>query len=106
MENSGKLESLPDILMRINMTGNFRQTITVIPALALILTVLPLSGLGQNYDKLNRFMQKVSASDSAMKLIQQGRNQIEEAQWDKAAQSFNRFIAEYPRHKDVDVALY
>ncbi|HZS07413.1 MAG TPA: HEAT repeat domain-containing protein [Blastocatellia bacterium] len=88
------------------MTGNFLQTITVIPALALVLAVFPLDGLAQNFDKLNRFMQKVSASDSAMKLIQQGRNQIDQAQWDEAAQSFNRFIAEYPRHKDVDVALY
>src|SRR2546423_2224365 len=92
--------------MRTIMTGNYRHTITVIPALAFMLTVFPLSGLAQDFDKLNRFMQKVGASDSAMKLFEVGRNAIEEAQWDKAAQSFNRFIAENPRHKDVDAALY
>jgi HEAT repeat protein len=60
----------------------------------------------QDLNKLNRFLQASNASDAAMKVFRQGRDLIEEENWTRAAERFNDFITDYPKHKDVDAALY
>jgi HEAT repeat protein len=64
------------------------------------------SSHAQSLEKLNRFVQGTNAADKAMTLFRQGRDLIEEGDWNKAADRFNRFISDYPRHRDVDAALY
>src|SRR5262245_12646639 len=60
----------------------------------------------QELGKLNRFIQASNAKDEAMKIFRQGRDQIEDENWKSAAATFNSFITDYPKHKDVDAALY
>jgi HEAT repeat protein len=60
----------------------------------------------QELGKLNRFIQSSDAKDEAMKVFTQGRDQIEDENWDGAAATFSSFVASYPKHKDVDAALY
>src|SRR5262245_62182805 len=60
----------------------------------------------QELGKLNSFIQSSNAKDEAMKIFRQGRDQIEDEEWSSAAASFNSFVAGYPKHKDVDAALY
>src|SRR5215468_1134678 len=60
----------------------------------------------QELGKLNRFIQSSDAKDEAVKVFQQGRDQIEDENWDGAAATFISFVAGYPKHKDVDAALY
>src|SRR2546422_980954 len=60
----------------------------------------------QELGKLNRFIQSSDAKDEAMKVFRQGRDQIEDENWSGAAATFTSFIADYPKHKDVDAALY
>src|SRR5262249_58421041 len=60
----------------------------------------------QELGKLNRFIQSSNAKDEAMKVFRQGRDQIEDENWSGAASTFNSFVADYPKHKDVDAALY
>jgi TolA-binding protein len=42
----------------------------------------------------------------AAKSLRAGRDLIEEENWQAAARSFRDFLATYPRHRDVDAALY
>src|SRR5262245_52551920 len=60
----------------------------------------------QELGKLNRFIQSSNAKDEAMKVFRQGRDQIEDENWNGAAVTFISFVADYPKHKDVDAALY
>src|SRR4029453_3269784 len=60
----------------------------------------------QELGKLNRFLQGANAKDDAMKIFREGRDQIEEENWNGAAAKFISFIKSYPNHKDVDAALY
>ncbi len=45
-------------------------------------------------------------SDAAAKAFREGRNLIEEENWPEAEKNFKEFIADNPRHKNVDAALY
>src|SRR5215472_7049291 len=64
-------------------------------------------GAVQGLDKLNQFLQKTSnSSDPAIKLLREGRDAIDDNDWRRAAERFNDFITDYPKHKDVDQALY
>ena len=60
----------------------------------------------QELGKLNRFIQSSNAKDEAMKAFRQGRDQIEDENWNGAAATFISFVTDYPKHKDVDAALY
>src|SRR5262245_27522150 len=87
-------------------------------ALTFLLTLVagsmhgPISGTrssgvsAQELSKLNRFIQSSDSQDEAMKIFKKGRDQIEDGNWNLAAATFNSFIDKYPRHKDVDAALY
>jgi len=60
----------------------------------------------QELGKLNSFIQSSNAKDEAMKVFRQGRDQIEDENWNGAAATFISFVTDYPKHKDVDAALY
>ncbi|MCI0659723.1 MAG: tetratricopeptide repeat protein, partial [Acidobacteria bacterium] len=60
----------------------------------------------QELNKLNRFIQSSNSQDEAIKIFKQGRDQIENDNWSGAEKTFNSFITNYPKHKDVDAALY
>lgn len=60
----------------------------------------------QELGKLNRFIQNSDGKGEAMKVFRQGRDQIEDENWNGAAATFTSFVVDYPKHKDVDAALY
>lgn len=66
----------------------------------------PADSSAQSLEKLNRFVQSTKASDAPTRLFAQGRDLLQEREYGEAAQQFKRFISEYPRHKDIDAALY
>jgi HEAT repeat protein len=60
--------------------------------------------LDQDLARLNRFVQ---AGDSpAMQVFRQGRDLIEKEDWAAAAAKFDGYVAQYPKSKDADAALY
>ncbi len=77
----------------------------VIAALTLMFS-RPTDGSAQSLEKLNRFVQGAKAPDAATQLFAQGRDLLQEREYGDAADRFKRFLTEYPRHKDVDAALY
>ncbi len=66
----------------------------------------PTDSSAQSLEKLNRFVQSTKASDAATQLFAQGRDLLQEREYGDAADRFKRFLNDYPRHKDVDAALY
>jgi HEAT repeat protein len=64
-------------------------------------------GKGQELEKLNRFVQTTSSSSTAaIKVFRDGRDQIQEGEWSKAAATFSDFIRAYPSDKNVDAAIF
>lgn len=61
---------------------------------------------GQDPDRPNQFIQSKDSSDSAMKAFSEARNLIKDGEWAKAEQSFDRFIADYPKDKEIAAAHY
>jgi len=60
----------------------------------------------QEVNKLNRFIQASDRSDPAIRLFEEGRDLIQEEDWQAAGQKFSQFIKDYPRHDKTDAALY
>jgi HEAT repeat protein len=58
----------------------------------------------QYKELLNRFAQ--SDSDAAMRAFTQARSFVDAGQWEQAASTFDRFVAQYPKDKNIDAALY
>lgn len=59
-----------------------------------------------DFTRLNRFVQRASSSDSAMKAFRVGRDLIEDEEWQAAEKRFRDFLRDYPKHKEADAALY
>ena len=71
--------------------------------LLLALSAAPVRA--QQYrELLNRFVQ--SDNDSAMRAFTQGRSFVDAQQWAQAAAAFDRFVAQYPKDRNADAALY
>ncbi len=60
----------------------------------------------QDVQKLNRFVQTSRANTPAMKIFREGRDFIEGEDWLRAADKFRTFLADFPKDRDVDAALY
>src|SRR5215831_12736496 len=83
-------------------------------AILLLLFTLATAGIcraqfrtrDENLRKLNRFVQTQQGDAAATRMFRQGRDQIEAEDWQKAAETFNAFVQEYSKEKDVDAALY
>ncbi|MBV8859494.1 MAG: HEAT repeat domain-containing protein [Acidobacteria bacterium] len=54
--------------------------------------------------RLNRFVQ--SGDSPAMQVFRQGRDLIEREDWAAAAAKFEGYVAQYPKSKEADAALY
>lgn len=63
-------------------------------------------GYDQDVQKLNRFVQTSSSNTPATKAFREGRDLIEGEKWPQAAEKFSGFIANFPKDRDVDAALY
>ena len=60
----------------------------------------------QDLKKLNRFTQSSASSDAATKALNEGRDSIQDEDWEKAVQRFSDFIRTYSSDGKVDAALY
>ncbi len=72
--------------------------------LGLLLAAGAAPASARQKDLLNRFVQ--SDDDSAMRAFTQGRGFVDAQQWERAAETFGRFVAQYPKDKNMDAALY
>src|SRR3712207_1993098 len=71
----------------------------------LVLALSAAPAPAQQYKELlNRFVQ--SDNDSAMRAFTQGRSFVDAQQWEQAAAAFDRFVAQYPKDRNADAALY
>jgi HEAT repeat protein len=57
-------------------------------------------------EKFNRFVQASNSNDSAMNLFREARELIENENWKQAEKKFQTFIRDYPKHENVDAAMY
>jgi HEAT repeat protein len=74
-------------------------------ALALV-SGAPALAATQNQDWLKRFVQTSNASTAAIKAFREGKEQIDDREWNKAASTFSEFIKAYANDKNVDAARY
>jgi HEAT repeat protein len=63
-----------------------------------------VAGKGQDLKKFNQFVQ--ASNSPSIRLLREGRDLIDGERWSDAASKFSQFLADYPKDKDVDVALY
>src|SRR5215213_4857391 len=61
-------------------------------------------GFNQDLAKLNQFVQ--TGDSPAMLVFRQGRDLIEKEDWAAAAAKFEGYVAQYPKSKEADAALY
>src|SRR5919205_713975 len=92
----------PNIIRRRNTAP--RLAAVALALAALLLAAGPAPASAQQKDLLNRFVQ--SDNDAAMRAFTQGRSFVDAQQWDRAAETFGRFVAEYPKDKNMDAALF
>lgn len=81
------------------------SALLIIAGLAMMFS-RPFDSSAQSLEKLNRFVQSTKASDAPTQMFAQGRDLLQEREYGKAAERFQRFVNDYPRHKDIDAALY
>jgi HEAT repeat protein len=91
----------PNIIRRRN-TGSRLLAGALAFAALLLAAAAPASA--QQMELLNRFVQ--SDNDAAMRAFKQGRSLVDAQQWEQAASTFDRFVIQYPKDKNVDAALY
>jgi HEAT repeat protein len=62
----------------------------------------------QDLQRLHSFAQDGAAANASpsARLLRQGRDQISEEKWAEAATTFKSFLAQYPRDKEADAAIY
>jgi HEAT repeat protein len=63
-------------------------------------------GAEQNLDKFSQFIQASGSSNAAIKMLEEGRDLIQEQEWAKASTTFGEFVKKYPQDKNMDAALY
>jgi len=59
----------------------------------------------QDLDRLNRFVQTQTPSPAST-AFREARDLIKDGEWQKAEARFNRFIAEFPKDREIAAALY
>src|SRR5215210_1701560 len=107
-----KMKTMPQGLFNNRPARLVRRRLSLLLLLALTaagLFTLPgrgptAQGLDQDLARLNRFVQ---AGDSpALQVFRQGRDLIEKEDWSAAAAKFEGYVAQYPKSKEADAALY
>jgi HEAT repeat protein len=110
LQNKTKEEIMTGLIRSI-----IRQNRTLFSLGFLAVLVLSLGVIGpwrfayaydQDVQKLNRFVQTSRANTPAMKVFREGRDLIEGEDWLRAADKFRTFLADFPKDRDVDAALY
>lgn len=88
--------------------GNYRARLRL---MAVIITGVVLMGAlfvkgfaQQDIDHLNRFVQTQNAA--AARVFREGRDLIGDEEWKEAEGKFRSFVANYPKEKNLDAALY
>lgn len=66
--------------------------------------VLTARADGQELRKFNQFVQ--TSNTPAMRLLREGRDLVDGEAWPEAAAKFQQFVEQYPKDRDLDVALY
>ncbi|MFL6332998.1 MAG: HEAT repeat domain-containing protein [Pyrinomonadaceae bacterium] len=92
----------PNIIRRRNKGSRLLAGALAFAALLLAAGATPASA--QQMELLNRFVQ--SDNDAANRAFTQGRSFVDAQQWEQAASTFDRFVNQYPKDKNVDAALY
>lgn len=92
----------PNTLHRRNMGSRLLTGALAFAALLLAAGASPANA--QHKELLSRFVQ--SDNDAAMRAFTQGRSFVDAQQWEQAASTFDRFVAQYPKDKNMDAALY
>lgn len=91
----------PNIIHEQNK-GARLLAVAIAAACLLLASAAPASA--QRRELLNRFVQ--SENDAAMRAFTQGRSFVDAQQWEQAATTFGRFVAQYPKDRNIDAALY
>lgn len=99
-------------LLKIRLLRHGRGRLVSLLLLALtaaVLLFLPSRGrtaqaFDQDLAKLNRFVQ--SGDSPSMQVFRQARDLIEKEDWAAAAAKFAGYVAQYPKSKEADAALY
>jgi HEAT repeat protein len=95
----------PNIIHRRNTGSRLLAGALAFAGLLLAAGAAPVSAQAQQYKELlNRFVQ--SDNDAAMRSFTQGRSFVDAQQWAQAASTFDRFVVQYPKDKNMDAALY
>src|SRR5215211_3211528 len=92
----------PNIIHRRNTGSRLLAGALAFAGLLLAAGAAPASA--QHKELLSRFVQ--SDNSDAMRACTQGRSFVDAQQWEQAASTFNRFVAQYPKDKNMDAALY
>src|SRR5215212_4588969 len=92
----------PNIIHRRN-TGS-RLLACALACAGLLLAAGAAPASAQHKELLSRFVQ--SDNSDAMRAFTQGRSFVDAQQWEQAASTFDRFVVQYPKDKNVDAALY
>jgi HEAT repeat protein len=92
----------PNIIHRRN-TGS-RLLAGALALAALLLAAAAPASAQQYKELLNRFVQ--SDNSAAMQAFTQARSLVDAQQWEQAAQTLDRFIARFPKDRNMDAALY
>ncbi|MFL6255785.1 MAG: HEAT repeat domain-containing protein [Pyrinomonadaceae bacterium] len=92
----------PNIIQRRN-TGS-RLLAGALAFAALLLAAGAALASAQPKELLSRFVQ--SDNDAAMRAFRQGQSFVDAQQWERAVSTFDRFVVQYPKDKNVDAALY
>ncbi len=86
------------------------RKLTACAAALILVALIALPSLGiassQEVEKLNRFIEQSGQTDKAMQLFSEARELIDDDDWSAAERAFRKFIDSYPKHKNVDAALY
>lgn len=85
-----------------------RRTVTIILWASVLVAAVggSLHAVGQDMDKLNRFVQMQNSSEGSAKIFREGRDLIGEENWKFAADKFKTFVGTYPKDANLDAALY
>ena len=96
--------------LMMQLDNRRRHALTASIVLAICFATISYARLAYGFDqdvlKLNRFVQTSKSTGPSMKMFREGRDLIEAQNWQQASQKFNDFIAEFPKDRDLDAALY
>src|ERR1044071_2827136 len=93
----------PNIIHR--RSAGSRLLAFALACLGLLLAAGAAPAHAQQYrELLSRFVQ--SDNEAATRAFRQGQGLVDAQQWEQAAATFDRFVKQYPKDRNMDAALY